>query len=104
MILALDSAELRSGWGVPSSNSFAVGETPFMPLVLGDEDIVVADVAAVRGLSILPLLDGGIFPVPSSFRILNLRSSSSSHTVDGAVVETVDSVPSVGFGSIGEGS
>ena len=102
--LALDSAELRSGWGVPSSKSFVVGESLVTPLIFGEEDIVVADVAAVRGLSILPLLDGGIFPVPSSFRILSLRSSSSSQTVDGAVVETADSVSSVDFGKTGDGS
>ena len=102
--LALDSAELRSGWGVPSSKSFAMGESLFTPLILGEDDIVVADVAAVRGLSILPLLDGGILPVPSSFRIRSLRSSSSSQTVEGAVVETADSVSSVGFAKPGDGS
>ena len=37
----------------------------------------------------------GNFPVSSNLCIRDLRSSSSSHTVDGAVVETLDSVPSV---------
>jgi hypothetical protein len=36
----------------------------------------------------------GSLPVNSSRCILDLRSSSSSHTVEGAVVDTVDSVPS----------
>lgn len=36
----------------------------------------------------------GSFPVSSSFRIRDFRSSNSSQTVDGAVVDVVDSVPS----------
>jgi hypothetical protein len=43
----------------------------------------------------------GSFPVNSSLCMRDLRSSSSSHTVDGAVVETVDSVPSAGRGISG---
>lgn len=66
---------------------------------LGDEDIVVTVVVAVRGLSpdmedIAAAEEEGNFPVNSSFRILDFRSSNSSHTVDGAVVDRVDSVPS----------
>jgi len=65
----------------------------------GDEDIVVTVVVAVRGRSpeadeIAAPDDGGNFPVNSSLRIRDFMSSSSSQTVDGAVVETVDSVPS----------
>jgi hypothetical protein len=47
---------------------------------------------------------GGSFPVNSSFRIRDLRSSSSSQTVDGAVVDAVDSVPSAMRGVSGESS
>lgn len=64
-------------------------------LCLGDEDMVVAAVVAVLGRSddvIAAADDGGSFPVNSSFRILDFKSSSSSQTVDGAVVEIVDSV------------
>lgn len=67
----------------------------------GDEDSVVAVVAAVRGLSpecdmedIAAWEDGGSLPVNSSLRIRDLRSSSSSQTMDGAFVDNVDSVPS----------
>lgn len=60
---------------------------------------MVMVVVAVRGLSfdapdIASWDDGGSFPVSSSFRMRDFRSSSSSHTVDGAVVDNVDSVPS----------
>lgn len=57
--------------------------------------MVVAAVVAVRGRSALDMAaaeDDGSLPVISSFRIRDLRSSSSSHTVEGAVVDTVDSV------------
>lgn len=73
--------------------------TPF-----GDDDIVVAVVVAVCGLSttlfaIVAFVtaapdDEGSFPVSSSLRILVLRSSNSSQTVDGAVRDAVDSVSS----------
>jgi hypothetical protein len=63
----------------------------------GDEDNVVAVVAAVRGrspetLDMAAADDDGNLPVNSSFLIRDLRSSNSSHTVDGAVVDNVDSV------------
>jgi hypothetical protein len=66
---------------------------------LGDDDRVVTVVVAVRGrspdaLDIAAADEEGSFPVSSNFRILDFRSSSSSHTVDGAVVDNVDSVPS----------
>ena len=65
---------------------------------LGDEDMVVMVVVAVGGRSfrafdMAAFDDFGKIPVSSSFRSLDFRSSSSSQTVDGAVVETVDSVP-----------
>ena len=52
-------------------------------------------VVAVRGrspdeLEPLPTPDAGIRPVTSSRRIRDFRSSSSSHTEDAAVVDTVD--------------
>ena len=64
-------------------------------LCLGELDSVVAAVVAVRGRSVDVIAaaeDGGSFPVNSSFRILDFRSSNSSQTVEGAVVEMVDSV------------
>ena len=65
-------------------------------LCCGDVEIVVVVVVAVRGRSLDPFNiaapeEGGNFPVSSSFRILDFKSSSSSQTVEGAVVETVDS-------------
>jgi hypothetical protein len=65
----------------------------------GDVDIVVTVVVAVGGRSFeareIAAPDvAGSFPVNSSLCILDLRSSNSSQTVDGAVVDTVDSVPS----------
>lgn len=68
-------------------------------LCFGEEEMVVTVVVAVRGRS--PAIEdmaaadeAGNFPVSSNFRILDFRSSNSSHTVDGAVVDRVDSVPS----------
>lgn len=60
---------------------------------------MVTVVVAVRGLSpeILDIAaadEGGSFPVSSNLRILDFKSSNSSQTVDGAVVDKVDSVPS----------
>src|ERR1700722_10545902 len=70
----------------------------FLPL-FGDVDIVVIVVVAVGGLSpdacetAAPEVAGS-FPVSSSFLIRDFRSSSSSQTVDGAVVDIVESVAS----------
>ena len=65
----------------------------------GEGDIVVMVVVAVSGRSPVAVEiaapdEAGSFAVSSSFLNLDLRSSSSSNMVDGAVVETVDSVPS----------
>lgn len=65
----------------------------------GDRELVVIVVVAVGGrsrkvLDIAPLDEAGNTPVISSLRILDFMSSSSSQTVEGAVVDTVDSVPS----------
>lgn len=58
-------------------------------------DIVVAVVVAVGGRSPLGRIDcpdvGGSRPVSSSFLIRDFKSSSSSQTVEGAVVEIVPS-------------
>lgn len=56
-------------------------------------------VAAVRGLScaapdMAAWDEGGNLPVSSSLRIRDFKSSNSSQTVEGAVVDSVDSVPS----------
>lgn len=66
---------------------------------LGELDNAVTVVAAVRGLSwaapeMAAWEEGGSFPVSSSLRIRDFKSSSSSQTVEGAVVDSVDSVPS----------
>lgn len=69
----------------------------------GEEDIVVAVVFAVCGLS-SDIRDtaaadvGGIFPVSSRRCIRDFMSSNSSQTVDGAVVDVVDAVPSTAPG------
>lgn len=66
---------------------------------MGEPDIVVTVVVAVAGLSsdiletAAPEVDGN-FPVSSSLLIRDFISSNSSHTVEGAVVDAVDSVPS----------
>ena len=84
-------------FGTPSIAD-SVGEIPVL-VSLGDADIVVALVVAVRGLSpvavaedIAAAEDEGNFPVNSSFFIRDFKSSSSSQTVEGAVVDMVDSV------------
>ena len=94
--LALPSASWRFGCildGIPSIAD-CNGATA-VALCLGEEDMVVAAVVAVFGRSeavIAAAEDGGNLPVSSSFLILDFKSSSSSHTVEGAVVEMVDSV------------
>lgn len=60
---------------------------------------MVTVVVAVRGRSaeaeeIASCEEGGSLPVNSNLRIRDFRSSNSSHTVEGAVVDNVDSVPS----------
>ena len=65
----------------------------------GEGDIVVMAVVAVAGrspriLDIAALDVEGIFPLSSSFLILEFRSSSCSRIIDGALVDMVDSVPS----------
>ena len=80
--------------------SVSAGSLYFARAFLGDEEAVVMAVLAVGGRSptapeIAAPEDAGILPVSSSLRIRLLRSSSSSHTVDGAVVDTVLSVPSL---------
>ena len=77
----------------------ASGETLVMWRCFGDKELVVTVVVAVGGrsrrvLDIAALDEAGNFPVISSLRILDFMSSSSSQTVEGAVVDTVDSVSS----------
>jgi hypothetical protein len=99
--LDFDRAECRIGYA-----SFCEAEVTVLsfccslfPDLFGDEDIVVTVVVAVGGLSSDSLetaaaeVDGN-FPVSSNRWIRDFRSSSSSQTVDGAVVDAVDSVPS----------
>lgn len=100
--LDLANAECRSGCSSAVSGPLtvvALGERSSTRPCLGDEDMVVMVVVAVGGLSPNTLDmaasdETGNLPVSSSFRIRCLRSSTSSQIVDGAVVETVDSVPS----------
>jgi hypothetical protein len=63
----------------------------------GEEEMVVMVVVAVRGRSPEeeeapppPVLEAGMCPVTSRRRILDFKSSNSSHTEDAAVVDTVD--------------
>ena len=100
--LVFAKAACKSGWRFATSGALTVeasGETLFMWRCFGDSESVVIVVVAVDGrsrkvLDIAAFDDAGIFPVSSSLRILDFMSSSSSHTVEGAVVDTVDSVPS----------
>jgi hypothetical protein len=73
---------------------------------LGDVDMVVTVVVAVPGRAVACDMaapdDVGSLPVISNLRIRDFRSSSSSHTVDGAVVEVVDSLSVLRLGSSGE--
>lgn len=77
----------------------ASGELLVTRACFGDDETVVTVVVAVGGLSLnaptiaAPDVEGS-FPVSSSLRNLDFKSSSSSHTVEGALVDTVDSVPS----------
>lgn len=76
---------------------------------LGETDMVVTVVVAVGGLSSEDLISaaaevGGSFPVNSRRWIRDFRSSSSSQTVDGALVDVVDSVPSAKLPASGSSS
>lgn len=105
-VLDLASADCKRGWTGLAGAASGSAEGPLsLRRWLGDEDMVVAVVAAVRGRSppefeaedMAACDDGGNLPVNSSLRMRDLRSSSSSQTVDGALVERVDSVPSWRF-------
>lgn len=100
MDFALANADCRIGctWFCTALSASADGVLT-LRWCLGEVDRAVMVVAAVRGLScaapdIAAWDDGGNFPVSSSLRILDFKSSSSSQTVEGAVVDGVDSVPS----------
>lgn len=78
----------------------SIGDMLLLRPLLGEvDDMVVAVVVAVGGRSVeardiaAPEVAGNL-PVNSNLCIRDFNSSNSSHTVDGAVVETVDSVPS----------
>jgi hypothetical protein len=92
---AFASALWRRGWEVVvGAKAEVLGEIPFA-LLRGDEETVVTVVVAVRGrspeeLDAFPADAGGIRPVTSNRRILDFKSSNSSHTEDAAVVEAVD--------------
>ena len=99
---AFSSAEWSKGriWLIALFCSGSGGGVVAFRPCFGDDDMVVTVVVAVRGLSpdaccdIAAADDVGNFPVSSNLRILDFRSSSSSQTVEGAVVDKVDSVPS----------
>lgn len=84
----------------------SVGDALAFRTRFGDDDIVVTVVVAVGGRSLVaremaaPDVAGSL-PVSSSLCMRDFRSSSSSHTVDAAVVDTVDSVPSAARGISG---
>ena len=99
----LTSAALKRGWASFDSGSApfeSTGDILFARPLFGEDDIVVTVVVAVGGRSweareIAAPDVGGSLPVNSSLFIRDLRSSNSSQTVEGAVVDTLDSVPSV---------
>ena len=100
--LVLESADMRIGCDSRCDDVELIASTGAAPAPdprFGDADIVVALVVAVGGRSsdardmAAPEV-GGIFPVSSNRWIRDLRSSNSSHTVDGAAVDAEDSVPS----------
>ena len=101
-VLVFDKEACRSGWRFAISGALTVeasGEILFMWRRFGDRELVVIVVVAVGGrsrtvLDIAAFDEAGNIPVISSLRILDFMSSSSSQTVEGAVVDTVDSVPS----------
>ena len=86
------------GWTVDGTPGTAEGVSLLGPdgLFFGEDDKAVAWVEPVLGRSLEVVMaaadEEGILPVSSNFFILDFKSSSSSHTVDGAVVEIVDSV------------
>lgn len=98
---ALASAEWRSGCILVVLGFLIVeasGELCSAFLRFGDDDILVMVVVAVCGRSfrtpdMAALEDLGSIPVSSSLRSRDFKLSNSSQTVDGAVVDTVDSVP-----------
>lgn len=101
-LLVLESADMRIGCDSRCDDVVLIASTWAAPAPdprFGDADIVVALVVAVGGRSsdardmAAPEV-GGSFPVSSNRWIRDLRSSSSSHTVDGAAVDAEDSVPS----------
>lgn len=82
----------------------SIGEMLLFRPRLGEDDRVVTVVVAVGGRSLdardIAAPDvGGSFPVNSSLCILDFSSSSSSHKVDGAVVDTEEAVPSAARGA-----
>lgn len=103
---ALDNEDCKRGWTWPIAVEASGSSTVLLTRRVrfgddssfGDDDNEVAVVAAVRGRSpvveCIASREGGSFPVNSSFRIRDFISSRSSQTVEGAVVEMVDSVPS----------
>ena len=108
MGLAFANAEWRRGCKLGKFEFLIVdasGETLPTRRRLGEVEMVVIVVVAVGGRSplivdIAALDDFGNSPVSSSLRSLDFKSSSSSQTVDGAVVDTVDSVPSTSAGIV----
>ena len=94
---ALANADCRIGCA--GFCSISAAEMLALRRCFGEEDKVVMAVFAVRGLSFVGVYiaaedDEGSLPVSSSFLMRSLRSSSSSQTVDGAVMDNVDSLPS----------
>lgn len=107
----LDRADTRTGYAsfwegttVPVVSVVVLAPLPLLCEAtsldrLGDDEAVVAVVVAVGGRSSVNLDTaapevGGSLPVSSRRWMRDLRSSSSSHTVEGAVFDVVDSVPS----------
>ena len=78
------------------SSTTGAGAAIFSLRFFGDEDVFVIVVLAVPGLSpnavaIAALDEAGSLPMTSKLLILDFKSSSSSQSVEGALVDVVDS-------------
>lgn len=100
--LAFARASFSRGWtfcGVSAPSVDSDGDSFVLRCCLGDEETVVTEVLAVLGRSAEAFATTapevvGILPPSSILRILDFRSSNSSHTEAAGPVESRDSVPS----------
>lgn len=99
VLLSAECSKSVPSFGFDSESGDSMGDALRLRALFGDVDMVVLVVVAVGGLFSVALLTaaddvGGILPVSSSLCIRDLRLSNSSQTVEGAVVDAVELVPS----------